>query len=338
MKERKDMSRKVKTNIIGIGSILLFLIVMGIYAFGEYRQENERNREYHFVLIPKTLDNLNGFWTSLIEGAKLGASEYNINLSVYGTYSEDDIKGQIEKLENAILEEPDGIIIAPTSTEEITPSLKKAKEKGIEIVLVDSTITEDIGVSLVSTDNYKAGVNIGQYAKRLLDEDSQIGMVGHIKGVSTAVEREAGMREGLGEFEEKIREVVFCDSTYEKAYSLTIEMMERYPEIDLIMGLNEYSAVGAARAIRDLGLAGQVNMVGFDSSIEEIQFLEQNIFDAIIIQKPVNMGYLAVEQGIKALQGKNVESYVDSGSVLINRGNMYLDENQRLLYPVSGQE
>ena len=78
-------------------------------------------------------------------------------------------------------------------------------------------------------------------------------------------------------------------------------------------------------------------MVGFDSSIEEIQLLEKGVFQAIIIQKPVNMGYLGVEQAINVLTGKKVEKSLDSGSKLITKENLYEEENQRLLYPFSGQ-
>ena len=49
------------------------------------------------------------------------------------------------------------------------------------------------------------------------------------------------------------------------------------------------------------------------------------------------MGYLGVEQAIHALTGKTVEPDLDSGSKLITKENLYEDENQRLLYPFSGQ-
>lgn len=104
------------------------------------------------------------------------------------------------------------------------------------------------------------------------------------------------------------------------------------------MGTNEYSAVGAARAVKDLGLKGKVKVVGFDNSIEEIQLLEEGVFQGIIIQKPFNMGYLGVEQAIHILDGKKYEKNVDSGCKMITKENMYEEENQRLLYPFTGQQ
>ena len=158
-----------------------------------------------------------------------------------------------------------------------------------------------------------------------------------MKGSSTAMERSNGICDGMGEASHQICSIVYCNSSYEKAYELTKDMLNRYPQISLLVATNEYGAIGAARAVNDLGLAGKVKMVGFDSSVEEIQLLEMGVFQAIIIQKPVNMGYLGVEQAIHVLNGKKAEPKLDSGSKLITKENLYEDENQRLLYPFSGQ-
>jgi ribose transport system substrate-binding protein len=195
---------------------------------------------------------------------------------------------------------------------------------------------QDMGVSLIATDNYEAGYKMGQYMKQFVQEDSVIGIVGHIKGTSTATEREAGFRAGLGEAQDKIVEVVFCDSSEEKAYELTCGLLEQYPRMDMVVGLNEYSAVGAARAVKAQGKTENFHMAGFDSSLEEVQLLEEGIFDAIVIQKPFNMGYLGIDTAVKAARGEKVDSYVDSGSELITRENMYTEENQKLLFPFFG--
>ena len=71
--------------------------------------------------------------------------------------------------------------------------------------------------------------------------------------------------------------------------------------------------------------------------IEEIQLLEEGIFDAIVIQKPFNMGYLGIETAVRAARGRDVETYVDSGSELITKENMYSEENQKLLFPFFGK-
>ena len=72
-------------------------------------------------------------------------------------------------------------------------------------------------------------------------------VVGHVEGASTAMEREKGFREGMGERQEDYVEVVYCGSQYQRAYELSEKLMEKYPDLGVIAGLNEYSAVGAAQ-------------------------------------------------------------------------------------------
>ena len=76
-------------------------------------------------------------------------------------------------------------------------------------------------------------------------------------------------------------------------------------------------------------------MAGIDSSVEQIQLLEEGVYEALAIQKPFNMGYLGVETAVKLLEGEQVETYINSGSELVTKENMYTEENQKLLFPVA---
>ena len=58
------------------------------------------------------------------------------------------------------------------------------------------------------------------------------------------MEREQGFREGLGDYADNIVDIVYCNSLYEKSYELAQELMRKYPDLELIAGMNEYSAVG----------------------------------------------------------------------------------------------
>ena len=198
--------------------------------------------------------------------------------------------------------------------------------------MVDSEIDEDIADTVITTDNVKLGEVEGDYMRQYATEESQIAIIGHVEGSSTAIEREEGVRKGLGEYEDRIVDVVFCDSDYDKAYLLMLELMEKYPDIDLVAGLNEYSAVGAARAIKEKGRQ-DIRVVGIDSSLEEIQFLEEGIFEIIVIQNPFKMGYLGVEAAASLLNGEKVVKHIDSGCELISNDSVYTEENQKLLFP-----
>lgn len=316
-------------------SLLLGCVFLGIFALAWHGESEQK--VYKLIFIPKTTDSTNGFWLSLIDGAELGAEELGAELEVYGTDTEAEVEEQIELIRSCIEKKPDAMLVAAGDYSRTTAVLREVKDSGIKLILLDSLVDQHIADAEVCTDNYGAGVELGEYAKNLIDEDSVIGIVGHVKGTSTAADREKGIRDGLGAYEEQVADIVFCDSSYDRAYTLTQEMLTKYPDMDVLIGTNQYAAVGAARAVKDMGMEEQIQMVGFDNSIEEIQYLEEGIFQAIIIQKPFNMGYLGVEQAINVLNNREVEYNLNSGSMLITADNLYEEESQRLLYPFSGQ-
>ena len=307
----------------------LFLIAAAMVFSGSQRKEKQKE----IVMIMKIIDHDNDFWSAFIQGADMAAKEYGVNITIMGPDAETKYEEQGAMIEETIKQNPDAVILIPSNYMETQKYAKKIEETGIPLMVVDSVMEEKMGSCVVATDNIEAGRKMGQFIAENIDCISCIGVVGHVKGVSTAVEREQGLREGLGDLEEKVAEVVFCDSDYRKAYFVTKEMLTRYPNMNVIAGLNEYSSVGAARAVIDMGLAEQVRMVGFDSSIKEVEYLEDGTFQAIVVQKPLNMGYLSVEKTVQLLNRENIPEVVDSGSVLITKETMYTEENQKLLFP-----
>ncbi len=329
------MQVQIKKRKFRLVILVIIAITIGGIFWGLTRAEEE---SYRIVMIPKMMDEGFDFWQSIAEGGVLAADEYGVEIEIMATDREEDYIGQIELIEEAIESNPDAIVVAPNTFSETTEVLQKIKDNNIPLVLMDSTIDKEIYDSLVATNNIEAGRMLGELGASLIADNDKIAIISHVEGSSTAVDREIGARQGLGNQADNIVDVLFSGSSYDKAYELTRELLEKNPDIKLIIGLNENSAVGAARAVKELGVADRVKMIGFDSSIEEIQLMEEGIFKGIIIQKPVNMGYLSIEQAVKLIEGKAVEKNIDSGSQLITLENMYEEENQKLLFPFETED
>lgn len=320
---------------IAAGAVLLLACVLGLWAVS-LRSEAPG---YSIIFVGKSPVESSDFWTSVLSGMEMAAQEYNASLKCCYSESETDWEGQNELLRQAIEEHPNAILLAPASYTETIPVMEEVKSAGIQLVLVDSEVEQQIQDALVTTDNVEAGKKLGTYIRQLMrDKEGSIAIVGHVRGVSTAIDREAGFREGLQEREKDIVEVVFCDSKYDVAYQKTVELIRKYPDLKVIAGLNEYSTVGAARAVRDLGMQDQIYMVGIDSSLETIMMLEANVVSGMIIQKPFNMGYLAMERAVELIQGKPVEKRTNSGTKLITRSNLNVEENQKILFPFDSKK
>lgn len=322
---------KIKKKWLSI--CLVICLIGGIGGAAWYRQKKLEERRMSLVYIPKVEDSTNDFWKALILGTKMAAKEYNADIEIKAPAEENDIERQNELLKEAISEEPDAILFSPSSFTESNDLLKEAKEKGIRISFIDSYTEEKVQDLTVATDNLEAGEQLGKFAATLLGPDDQIAIVAHVKGVSTAVEREEGFRKGLGDLAKNIVEVVYCDSQYEKSRKLTQELMEKYPNLKMIAGMNEYSSVGAARAVKAAGAKDRIQVVGVDSSQEAVQLMENGVFKGLVVQKAFKMGYIGVKETILMLRGKSYEKDINSGCELVTPDNMYDSEIEKLLFP-----
>ena len=192
------MKKYKKWIIAGSLAVLAAALCAGLYV----RKVQRENKSYSLIYIPKVVDGTNDFWTSLILGTEMAAKEYRADIEIMAPEDENDVEGQNRFLEAAIEKKPDAILFSPSSFTESDSLLKTAKEKGIHIVFVDSYTDQDVQDITVATDNLEAGELLGKFAAGILNPEDQIAIVAHVKGVSTAIEREEGFRKGLGDLAE----------------------------------------------------------------------------------------------------------------------------------------
>jgi ribose transport system substrate-binding protein len=316
--------------------VVLVLGLASAAAFGCVRwvQAKWLSQDGPIVFIPKTIDPRIEFWQAVRQGVDAAAKELGTEVQVYGTDWEKDIDGQIRIVEQAILLRPKAIVLSATDYERLVPVARKIRSEGIPLVLLDSGINGDEAESLIATDNVEAGRKAGDALKELLPDGGQVAILNFIKASSNAVERENGVLASLreeGGFE--ILPTEYSDGLPDKAYEVVRSLLRRQPELAGIVALNEPSTVGAARAIQEAGAAGRVKLIGFDSSMSEIDYLEREVLQATVVQKPFNMGYLAIKTAMRAALGQKVEPQISTGSVVITKKNMFSNENQKLLFP-----
>lgn len=328
-----------RISTLKIRILVLVIALLGIVSsIVYYSITNSENKEISVIFIPKIIDDENDFWTALIAGVKMAAQEHNVRLHIVAPSKEEEYKQQNALIEWAIDQKPDAILLAPCDYTQTTRVAQKVKENEITLIFIDSDVDKPICDSIVATDNFIAGNKMGRMAREYISKDTKIGVVGHVQASSTSIERIRGIEYGLGEAKNQIVDTVFSDSSFDKAYNATVQMLREHPDISFIFGTNEYASVGSANAIKDMGLAGKVKMIGFDNSLEEAQLLEEGVFEAIMIQKPFNMGYLGIEQALHVIRGETYTRSVDSGSEIITTENMYTRENQKLLFPFVGSQ
>lgn len=276
------------------------------------------------------------FWKTVEQGTQKAAEELGIKVTFEGPDSETEVDKQIEMVENAITKQADAIMLAPLDNKALLPVVQKAEEKGIPVITFDSNLDSDIQKSFVATDNKAAGAIAAKEMAKQIGEKGKVAIVAHNEGTSTAQERRDGFKEEIEKNYKDIEivSIQYSDGDHAKALAKATDIMTANPDLKGLYATNEGAVVGVATAVKEKGKADDITLIGFDSSDQEIAFLQEKIIDGFVVQNPYNMGYLGVKAANDALEGKTVEKRIDTGATYVSLDNFEDEEIQKLLYPL----
>jgi ribose transport system substrate-binding protein len=287
------------------------------------------------VAIFKTGAATNAFWASVRDGVESGAQDFGFELSIRAPRDEIYVDEQIQILKGAVAERPAAIVLSAADYHRLTEGVRKAKEAGIKVVCVDSFIDSEDADAKVGTDNFEAGQKCGAALLRRLPDGAHVAAMSYVQGSSTAIGRESGLRSALGD-RVTVVGTSYSSSEDARAYAQAKDFLAREPRLEGIAALNLPTLLGAARALAESGREKAVLLVGVDSSTEVVKYIERGVIRDTIVQKPFNMGYISMKTARELLDGKRPKPYTNTGSVDIDKANMFEPENQKLLFPVAG--
>ena len=280
-------------------------------------------------LITKT--ETNPFFVKMKEGAQAEAKKLGAKLLSGAGKTDGDNAGQVTAMENMIAAGAKIILITPSDSKAIIPAIKKARDKGVMVIALDSpTDPVDATDALFATDNYKAGVLIGQYAKAALGGKAPvIATLDLFPGHPVGAQRHNGFLQGYGlqSFDAKNNElakpaevVCMADSFGDRAKGQTgmENCLQKNPNINLVYTINEPAAAGAYNALKAAGKEKDVVIVSVDGGCDGVKDVAGGKIAATSQQYPLKMAAMGVAAGVEyAKTGKKVSGYVDTGVTLI---------------------
>lgn len=273
-------------------------------------------------------------WGTIKQGADTAAREFNVNIYFYAPLQEEDVNGQIELVNQALDADVDALILAASDFKQLVEVTEKAYDRKIPVIIIESLVDTDKIHSYIATDNLDAGRKAGNALVEIAGPKSNVAVMNFIKGTSNADDREKGLLEVIDQYPDiNVVAKEYCLSNMNRAITLTKEIISKNEDLDAIVALNSVSSEGVAQAVEELGLGGKVKIIAFDSTIREIDYLAEGIIHAMVIQNPFSMGYLGVKYAVEMLNGNKIDSYYKTEAKVITKENMYLRENQKLLFP-----
>ncbi len=280
--------------------------------------------EYKICVIVKLTD---GHFNKVISGAKAYAEEHdNVKVEIQSPTSATAYDEQANMIETSLGGDYDAVIIAPQQS--ATASTKVADTDKV-IISLDTDFDSEKKSAFVGTGNFDAakagGTAAAEAAKEAGAEKPTAVILTGVQGDETHDTRLEGYTEGIEEAGGEVLEVQYCDALAEKASTAMEGIIQKYPEgVDIILNTCDDMAVAAVKIIQDSGSAAYADTIvcGFDGNQAAIELIEQGTLAMDVAQLGYDMGYKAVEAAVTVLDGNEVDSFIDSGSLVVSSENI----------------
>ena len=280
-------------------------------------------------LITKT--ETNPFFVKMKEGALEAAKSNGIKLLTGAGKNDGDNAGQVTAMENMIAAGAKVILVTVNDSKAIVPTIRKAREKGIVVIALDSPADPvDATDALFATDNYRAGTLIGRYARAALgSKPARIAMLDLFPGHPVGAQRHNGFLAGFGlaaperssnQLGRPAGVVCMADSYGNQSRGQTAmeNCLQKNPDINVVYTINEPTAAGAHTALRAAGKDKNVVVVSVDGGCQGIRDVQSGSIAATAQQYPLKMAALGVAAGAAYIRnGRKPTGYTDTGVTLI---------------------
>jgi ribose transport system substrate-binding protein len=276
------------------------------------------------------------FYISMECGAQSKAKELGVALTVQGP-DKFDATLQNPLLDAVAATKPAALLVAPNDVKASAAPLKRIQTGGTKVVLVDTTVDDTtIGVSRIATDNKLGGAKAAEALNQLLSgAKGKVLVISTDPGVSSVDARIAGFEEAV---KTKFTNFTLASAAQyshnspQTAAQLVQAALQKDPDIVGVFATNLFSAQGTATGVRASGKSNQVKVVGFDAGPDQIKQLQAGDVQALVAQKPYDIGVQGVEQAANALTGKSVTATIATESLIVTKDNMNDPDVNKYIY------
>lgn len=267
-------------------------------------------QKYAVALVPPAL--VSPFYIDLSETAKAEAAKNpDIVLTVTAPAVQTDIEGQVKIVEDLIQKKVNLIAIATSNWPALTPVLQKARQAGIEVVLVDRVVPVEglDAISGLGSDEIEGGRFVAELVTKLLNGKGKVAILAGVTGSYHAEQRTAGFNEVISK-ESGIQVVTTQPANWQRELGMTTmeNILQANKDLDIVWGQNDNMALGALQAIEAAGLQDKVKVIGYNGDKEALENVKSGRLVATMKSQPVEIGKAIIDEIVPLLiAGKRSE-------------------------------
>jgi len=282
-------------------------------------------------LVTKT--NTNPFFVKMKEGFEAKAKQLGLTPQAYAGKFDGDNDGEVQAIEQLVAAGAKGILLVPSDSTAIVPTVEKARKAGVIVITLDTPLDPATAAdALYATDNFKAGELIGEWAKATLGAKAATAKIATLDLAANEPTvdylRHNGFLTGFGI---KVKDpkhyspsdspqIVGSDVTKgstEGGRKAMENILQKADHIDLVYAINEPAAYGGYAALKAAGKEKGVLIVAVDGGCQGVKWVKDGIIGATSQQYPLLMAADGVEAVANYIKTKTKPHSMDTGEQLV---------------------
>ncbi|HSK99222.1 MAG TPA: substrate-binding domain-containing protein [Rubrobacteraceae bacterium] len=294
----------------GISTVLLMALVLVVASCGVGQQGSQGDGDggggggpARICMMPKLVGI--PYFNASEKGAKEAAEELSVDL-VYDGPTEARAAQQSQMIEQWIQQQCDAISVAANDPDALAPAMKKAQDAGISTSAWDADVAQDAREVFVNQATFEA---IGKELVDVMAEqtDGQ-GEFLVVTGSLTAPNQVAWLKEMRAHMKNEYPEMSIAsvepgEEDLQKGIDITKNYLRANPDTAGVFGITSVALPGAAEAVQQMGLEGEVAVTGLSTPNEMKPYLESGAVEKFVLWNPVDLGYLAVHVANRQVEG-----------------------------------
>ena len=266
-------------------------------------------KELHLVLFLKNVTN--PFWRAVRIGGEKAAKELGVKLEIAAPTKPDNIEEQTRLVEDWIVKKPDGFAFVPVDFRAMVPTVQKANQAKIPLVLYSNRMQDVDAISYVGSDDETIGYEVSKFLFQSLGGKGKVIHIDGVPAAITAQQRKLGFERARKDFP-NIELLASQPGNYRRLPAIQVfeNLMQRFPQIDGVVSANDDMAVGIAEALQGAGRGDKTKVVGVDVIPDAAALIKEGKMFASADYSGHDQGYLAIKAMVKHLRGEKVPSEI----------------------------
>lgn len=296
-------SRKILAVLLAAATALV-VAGCGVGQEGPTEEEGEAEGANLICMVPK----VSGipYFNASEEGAQEAAEELGVELNYNGP-NQARAADQVQIIEQMTQQQCDAISVAANDPDALAPALQSAQENDVATSAWDADVAPEAREFFVNQATFEA---IGTTLVDIMAE--QTGGEGEflvVTGSLTAPNQNAWIEEMEKHMEENYPDMSIAsiepgEEDLQEGIDVTTSYLQANPNTAGVFGITTVALPGAAEAVQQLGLDGEVPVTGLGTPNDNREYVENGTIQEFVLWNPIDLGYLAVHVANAQVQGE----------------------------------